>query len=95
MTKYTLICDEAHYVESAYNEEMEQVEREIVGTEGLEMCESYYWITANDRDIKLEVRDFMMGEEILQKLSSGELEDLEEAEEEYRLASVKEQRPPY
>ena len=90
------MCDEPHYVESAYNEEMEQVEREIAGSEGLEMCESYYWIEAENRDDVLKVDNFVEAEELMKEFREGNLDDFEHAEQEYpHTAQIRSTRPPY
>jgi len=89
---YRLISDNQMWVEKTYNEEMEKVNEEV--TDIVDDKVGYYWIEASGRDEVLKVMDFIQGEEVLKKLVNGDLEDFEEAEQQYEYAKIRDERPP-
>ena len=92
---YQLKTDETHWVERTFNENMERANERV--TDIYDDHEGYYWIRAigeDSRDEVLKVMDFPQGEEILTRLHTGEIESLEEAEQQYEYAEIREERPP-
>lgn len=95
---YKLKCDEPSYVVTTFNEEMEIVNENNKGSEGLEMCEKYYWITHTDREDVLAIDSFMEAEKIMLKLMSEdeEINSFEDAEKQFEhTAQIQNDRPPY
>lgn len=96
MTEYRLECDEPFYVRTTFNEEMEQENREIDSSDGLQHDKHYYWITSTERDDVLKVDSFMDGEDIIQKLRDREYKNFEEAQEDNEhISEIQGTRPPY
>jgi len=94
MTEYFLHCDEPHWVTTVWNEEMTELNEDREITDIMEDTVCYYWIKASDREDVLKVNDFIMGEEVIKKLSEGTLESFEDAEKQYEYAEIKNVRPP-
>jgi len=86
MTEYKLISEEPVWEEHVYDEDMVLESTRNNGV--VELKERYQWIEANDRDQVLKLKDFPQGEEIIQKLSDGTYENLEEAEKDNRGAEI-------
>ena len=95
-TTYKLECDEPFYVRTTFNEQMEQVKREVDSSEGLQHDQHYYWITSTERDDVLVVDSFGDGEYVLEGLREGEYIDFEEATDDNpHTTRIRKQRPPY
>lgn len=93
---YRLHSDEKVWQETTYDEEMKCLNGGRV-TDIADDEVSYHWITAigeDERDEVLKVSDFVQGEEVVKKLGNGDLEDFEEAEEQYEYAKIRDERPP-
>ena len=86
MTEYRLVSEEPVWEEHVYNEDIVLESTRNNGV--VEYEDKYQWIEANDRDQVLKLKDFPQGEEIIQKLTDGTYENLEEAEEDNRGAEI-------
>lgn len=89
---YFLHCDEPHWVETVWDSSMETNDREI--TDIMDDQISYYWITSDEREEVLKVMDFVQGEEVVKALAEGDLEDFEDAVENYEYTEIRDERPP-
>jgi len=77
---------------TVYDEEMEVTDG--VTTDFVDDEVGYYWITSEDRDDVLKVMDFCQGEDIITELKEGNLEDFEDAVENYEYTEIRKNRPP-
>jgi hypothetical protein len=96
MSKYTLYCDEPHYVLVTYNGKMTQIDREVKSSDGLMSNDFYYWITSTDRDDVLVAEDFVAGEDAITGLDGGEFESFEDAVDKMKgRVELREERPRF
>jgi len=80
MTSYRLVNETPVWQEAVYDVSTEEIVCETTRTNGVVEGEmTYVWIEANDRDEVIKLHSFQLGEEIIEKLSDGTYENLEEA----------------
>lgn len=97
MSEYKLKADEPVFQTTIYNEDMEIVDRGRETGEGLMSIPCYYWIESNERDVILKLPNFVVAEEVMDGLTTGEYDSFEEAvaDREAENLEIQDDRPPY